>query len=405
VVKRLVPLAVLAALLVAAPAAQDRGLAVESPAIREVNAAFRAAYNLDYDEAIARARAAVRLDPENPRTHRGLASIIWVSQVFRRGAVTVDYYLGSISTRNLTLPKPDPALAEEFEGALERAIDLAERRLRRNPDDLTALMDVGSGYGVKASYVASVQGNLANAFRYARRAYDAMNTVLERDPARASAGTVVGTYRYLVASQPMFIRWFAYLAGFGGDKEKAIQILEAASHDPLSRVDAKTALVLIYSREGRHSEAMRLAHELSLELPRNRLFVLEEGSAAIRAGRAGEAEAILTRGLAQFEADTRPKVLSEHAIWLYKRGLARLNLNHPDDATVDLRQALSVGPAPWVEGRIHVALGKIADLAGRRPDAVAAYTRARLLCADSSDQLCEDDARRYLKSPFKFEGK
>ena len=61
--------------------------------------------------------------------------------------------------------------------------------------------------------------------------------------------------------------------------------------------------------------------------------MLEEGAAAIRAGHADEADAALTRGLAAFEEDTRPKIPGEHALWLYKRGLARLNLNHPADAS------------------------------------------------------------------------
>jgi tetratricopeptide (TPR) repeat protein len=295
-------------------------------------------------------------------------------------------------------------MAAEFKGALSRAIELAERRLKDNPNDLDAMYDAGAAYGIEATYTASVEGSITSAFRYARRAFDTQKEVLERDPSRASAGLIVGTYRYIVATQPLLVRFFAYLAGFAGDKERALALLEAASHDPMSRVDAKTALVLIYSREGRHSEAMRLAGELAAELPRNRLFVLEEGAAAIRAGKASEAEAVLTRGLEMFDKDPRKKLVGERALWLYKRGLARLNLNHPADATADLRQALGAGPVTWVEGRARVALGQIADLAGRRADAVAEYTRAKSLCA-SADSWCEDQAKEFLKQPFSFKSR
>jgi tetratricopeptide (TPR) repeat protein len=170
----------------------------------------------------------------------------------------------------------------------------------------------------------------------------------------------------------------------------------------MSRVDAKTALVLIYSREGRHTEAMRLAGELAAELPRNRLFVLEQGSAAIRAGLSKDADAVLTRGLAAFDKDPRKKLPGEHALWLYKRGLARLNLNRLADASADLRQALAASPVAWVEGRIRVALGQVADLAGQRANAVAEYTRARTLCA-TVDSVCADEAKHYLKQAFSFE--
>ena len=39
-------------------------------------------------------------------------------------------------------------------------------------------------------------------------------------PQRVDAGLIVGTYRYLVASLVLPARWLAYMAGFGGDKEK-----------------------------------------------------------------------------------------------------------------------------------------------------------------------------------------
>jgi tetratricopeptide (TPR) repeat protein len=395
---------VVALVLIAGPAGV-RGRAQDAPkadALREINAAFAASYNLDHDQALGHARQAVRLDPNSPRTHRGLASIIWLNLLYARGGMTVDTYLGSLQSNQLTLPKPDPQLADEFKGAIGKSIELAEKRLRQKSSDLDAMYDAGAAYGVQASYLATIEGSISSAFKSARRAFDLQNAVLTRDPSRAPAGLIVGTYRYLIATQPVLVQWFAILAGFAGDKNKAIALLEAASHDPMSRVDGKTALVLIYSREGRHNEAMRLAGELAAELPRNRIFVLEQGAAAIRAGRAGDADVILTRGLAQFEKDTRPKLPGERALWFYKRGLSRLNQNHPADALADLRQALASAPAGWVEGRTHVALGQLADLAGKRSDALAEYTKARSLCGNL-DQMCSEESRKYLKQPFSFE--
>lgn len=397
---RLVAMVAVLALMI--PAVEGRQATEDTPAIRELIAAFSASYNLDHEQAMARARQAVRLDPNSSRVQRGLASIIWLNILFWRGAMTVDNYLGTLETKDISLPKPEPGLAAEFKGSLARAIELAERRLKRNPRDVGALFDAGAAYGLEASYMASVEGSIPSALRYARRAYDTQSEVLARDPSRVSAGLIAGTYRYIVSTQPIVVRFFAYLAGFSGDKDKALALLEAASHDPLSRVDTKTALILIYTREGRHSEAMRLAGELAAELPRNRLFVLEEGAAAIRAGRPAEADAVLTRGLAQFEKDTRPKIPGERALWLYKRGLARLNLNHPADAASDLRQALAADPVGWVEGRTRVALGQIADLAGRRADAVTEYTKARSIC-DNADSACAGEARQFLKQPFRFD--
>ncbi len=375
----------------------------ENPAVlAELRDAFAAAYNLDHAEALHHARRAVALDPQSSRAHRGLASILWLKMLFDRGAVSVDHYMGSISKSQANLPKPDPVTAEEFKRLVARAIDLANARLKANPRDLDAKFDAGAAYGVQASYVAAVEGSVMSAFGIARKAFDAQEEVLERNPARVGAGLIVGTYRYLVSTFNFATRIVAWMAGFAGGKERGIALLEAATKDPESRVDAQAALMLIYSREGRHREVVRITRQLSAEYPRNRLFVLEEGAASIRAGMGVEADAALTRGLAMLANDPRPRVPGEEALWLYKRGLARLNLNRPGPASDDLSRALAMNPTTWVRGRIHVEMGKLADLAGRRPDAVTAYRTAKSLCESVADAICAGEAGRLLKRPFTF---
>jgi len=374
----------------------------DSASALAIHSAFQAAYSLDYDEALADARRAVALDPDSSAAHRGLAAIVWLNILFQRGAASVDYYMGSVSRSQLKLPKPPAALDAEFRQSIARAIALAEAGLEKAPRDVDAQFDAGAAYGVQASYVASVDGSIGAAFRQAKRAFDAQERVLELAPQRVAAGLVVGTYRYIVASQALPTRLLAYIVGFGGGKERGIRMIEAATSDPATYVDAQTALMLIYSREGRHGEVVQIARALGERYPRNRLFVLEEGAAAIRAGRAEEAVAALTRGLEQYSRDTRPKLPGERAVWLYKLGLARVNLNQSAAALVDLTEALSSQPQHWTRGRIQVELGKIADLKGARADALASYRSARTTCEAANDKACLDEANRWLRRPFTF---
>ena len=131
--------------------------------------------------------------------------------------------------------------------------------------------------------------------------------------------------------------------------------------------------------------------------------MLEEGAAAIRAGQAGEADAVLTRGLEALKRDTRPKFPSEEAIWHYKRGLARLNLNQQPAAAADLQYALGAGPSEWIRGKIQLEMGKLADLAGRRTDAVNAYRTAARLCGASADPMCEKEANRLPEKSLQLQ--
>jgi hypothetical protein len=365
-----------------------------------IPAAFQAAYNLDTGAALASMRRIVSAAPDDSRAHRSLAAVLWLEILFRRGAVTVDAYLGGVTHGLLSLPPPPADLDTEFRREIDRAIQLASARLARNGRDVEARYDLGSAYGLQASYLASVNGTTGSALMAARRAFDAQETVLQQAPQLTGAGLVVGTYRYLVASLNLPARMFAYVVGFGGDKALGIKLLQAAAHDPGTHVEAKTALVLIYSREGRHEDAFRLLGELAAEFPRNRLFVLEQGAAAIRARRLTEADTLLTRGLEGLDADTRPKIPGERALWLYKRGQARLAANRRVEAAADLRRALSDQPVEWVRGRITIELGKIADLAGNRTEAVSLYQAARTIAGTIKDPLVQGEAARLIKQPW-----
>jgi tetratricopeptide (TPR) repeat protein len=388
-------------------APQVRAAAAAAPASTRgsIDQAFYLAYSLDYDEARALARTVVAIAPNEPRAHRTLATILWLDTLFLRGAVTVDTFLGGMARAQANQPKPPPELDAEFKKELGLATSLAEARLKANVRDLDARYDAGAAYALQASYSASVEGSVMAAFGSARRAYNDHEEVLGKSPQRADASVVVGTYRYVVSAMSLPTRMFAYLAGFGGGKERGIGMLETASRDQSAHRDADFALLLIYSREGRHADALRLVRQLEVEYPRNRLFVLEEGSTALRAGLPSDADAALTRGMAVFDRDTRPKIPGERALWLYKRGVARLSLNRQADALVDLHSVLEQRPVEWVRGRAHLELGKLADLSPNRADALGEYRQAKAICEGSADAGCAADAARFLKRPFSFGGK
>ena len=363
--------------------------------------AYHAVYSLDELEALAAARRSVALGPEDPATHRTLASILWLAILYHRGAVVSDAYLTGRLKSPSGLPKPPPELDAEFRHEVSAAIDLAEARLRRNPEDVQAHFDAGAGYALEAAYTATIEGRLLGAMREAKRAYDLQEYVLEHAPARTEAGLVVGTYRYLVSTLSLPARWMAYVVGFGGGKERGISLIEEAAEADETHVDATVALLLVYNRERRYGDAVRLARELEREFPKNRLFVLEEGAAATRAGRPTEAEAALSRGLAAYNRDERPKFPGERAVWLYKRAVARLALHRLPEAQADLDTALEERPDDWTRGRIQLELGRLADLEGRRPDALSAYRQAERLCAARNDASCARDAGQLVRQPFK----
>jgi len=378
---------------------------IHTPAQRPTSAELRArasdySYNLDHAQAVDLLRQAVTQYPDDPAAHRALASSLWLEILFRRGAVTVDHYLGSVSRSRVDLPKPPADLDAEFKREIATAISLAQQRVAAAPDDANAHYALGSAFGLDASYMASVEGSLSAGFRAARRSYDEQERVLALDPSRKDAGLVVGTYRYIVSTLSFPMRWMAYVAGFGGGKERGIRMIEdAAAQGGENRTDAQFALVLLYNREKRFDDALRVLDDLHRRYPRNRLVMLEAGATALRGKRAADADRLLTEGLTMFERDNREKIPGESALWHYKRGAARVELGRRDQALADLRQAVVPDAAVWVQGRAHTELARLASRNGDRDGMRLERGRAIELCERARDAVCVEEAKSVREEP------
>ena len=362
-------------------------------------------YEHQHDEAIKLLRQAVALAPEQSATHRSLASALWLKMLFMRGAVTVDHYLGPFNRARVDLTKPPQELVTEFQRSITSALTLAESRVTALPSPRTAKeaaqahYDLGAAAGLNASYIASIEGRLLAGFRAASRAYDEHEKVLDLDPSRKDAGLTVGTYRYIVSTLSAPLRLMAYVAGFGGGKERGIQMLqETAVAGGENRTDAMFALVLVYNRERRYDEALRMLQELRKLHPRNRLVLLESGSTALRAGQPAQAEAVLTEGLGMLAATSGPRIPGEETLWRYKRGAARVALGQGDAARPDLQSATTPDAQTWVRGRARVELARVALQRGDRSGAADEARQAETLCQQGQDPVCLDEAKKLLRT-------
>jgi tetratricopeptide (TPR) repeat protein len=355
-------------------------------------------YNLDHQRALATFREAVAADPQDPAAQRGLAIQLWLNISYRRGNMTVDDYLGGVNRQSAAANPTPPEAASAFNDTLDRALALARTQVEANPRDAEAHYQVGAALGLRASYIATVEGGGGRAFRAAREAYNEHEKVLSLDPRRKDAGLIVGTYRYIVSVLSLPLRWAAYMAGFGGDKARGIRMIEeAAMYGGDNQEDARFALVLVYNREKQYDQAMRQLEQLRAKYPQNRLVWLERGSTSLRAGRPADAERFLSEGLARFADDARPRMFGENALWLYKRGAARAALRRGAEAEQDLRQSVSVEGRKWVHGRAHLELGKLLMQAGNAAAARGEFQTAATLCDADNDRGMADEARRLLK--------
>ena len=390
---------------VASPAAAEQPDGVRSTHAAE-SAALRARglhlkFSLDYDEAREAFREAIAADRDDQAAYRQLAAVNWLNLVFRNGAMMVDDYVGEAKQKVKRAPPPSD-LDAQFHDSIGQALALAEQHLRERPQDPDAHYQVGAALGFLASYTATVEGRVLGGFRAARRAYEEHEQVLELDRRRKDAGLIVGMYRYGVSTLPVHWRLLARLVGFGGGRERGLRMVEeAASYPADARPDALFTLIVMYSREERYDDALRVVGQLQREYPRNRLLWLEAGSTALRAGRAGEARRQLEDGLAKLSHDPRPRAFGEEARWHLYYGAALVTLREIGDARRELRAVLTAEANDWVHGRAHKELGKLADLSGDRSGAVEEYRLAIRLCRADDDTVCSAEAKHLMVTPYR----
>jgi tetratricopeptide (TPR) repeat protein len=361
-------------------------------------------YNLDHDEALATFKAAIAAAPGEPAGYRLAAAGTWIHLLFRQGVITVDDYLGQ-ARASIQRPAPDPVLNAAFYEHIRRAIALSEERLRTRPRDADAHYQVGAAFGFQASYTATIEGRILGSLGPARRAYSEHERVLELDPQRRDAGLVVGMYRYAISELPLPMRLMAKLVGFGSGREQGLRLVEAAASDSSDvQANALFTLILLYNREARYDDAIKVIRRLQERFPRNRLLWLEAAGTELRAGRPAAARAWVEAGMARLARDPRPHATGEDSRWHYTYGTALVALKESDAAERELRAALPGATRDWVRGRVHKELGKLADLAGDRGRAIGEYRQADALCRADKDTACADELKTLIKRGYKGRG-
>jgi tetratricopeptide (TPR) repeat protein len=390
--------AILSVVAVRLSADQPEGSAPSAAALRARG--LQLAFNLDHAEAEKAFNEAIAADPNDPTAHRLAAAIAWIRALYEQGAVTADDYLGRARTTARRQP-PDPELSTIFHEHMVRAMALAEER-RRTADNADAHFQIGAAYGFQASYAATVEGRMFDSFRAARRAYSEHQRVLELDPNRKDAGMIVGTYRYGVSVLPFLSRFVARIVGFGGGRDQGITLVEDAARYPSDvQTNARFTLIVIYNRESRYDDALKVIEQLQQQYPRNRLLWLEAGSTSLRAGRYAQAKKTLEEGLAKLAGDTRPRAFGELARWRYVHGATLLALRETDAAARELNAALQDPARESIQGRVHIELGKLADLAANRERATGEYRQAIRLCTGDEDETCVKDAKAFIKTGYR----
>jgi tetratricopeptide (TPR) repeat protein len=374
---------------------------------------LEALYNLDYEKARRDFSEFAKLDPTNPAGPQLLAARVWIKTLYESRRLQSSLY-SSESFYTKGDDKVDPKIVAEFRSLTREAKRLADARVKANPRDIGAIDSLAAVAGLKASFEEAVERRHFAALRDGSEAVDRHREVLKLDPTYIDAQLTIGLYDYVVGSLPLPAKLLAGLTGARGSKRRGLAALERVTREGRwSRDDAKSLLILLYTREKRFAEVLTLARELSAKYPRNYLFRLEAADALVaqaaqerKKNNVAGAIKAEQEAFASFDDLLRDRSVREtvsHALDLvhFKYGEVLLTAGQGERAAREFLAATRVEHAePALVTMAHLYAGRAFDLLGKRDDALAHYKQV-LSRPDIYD--AHDGAKKGIRQAFKSE--
>jgi tetratricopeptide (TPR) repeat protein len=371
-----------------------------------------ALFNLDYETARKSFKEMALAFPNYPGGPQFLADSLWIETLYKTRRLQSSLYGGDDTFYSTSDDKADPQVVDQFRTLTRQARLLAEARLKQSPRDPEALYFLGAIEGLKASFEEAVERRHFAALKDGSDAVDRHREVIKLDPSYHDAEITIGLYDFTVGSLPLPVKLVAGVVGFRGSKKRGLATLERVTKEGnWVRDEARTLLIVLYTREKRFAEAAAIARDLAAKYPPNYLYRLEAADALVLQA-AQEREASHTtattttenEALATFDSLLKDKAVRNTAarafdLIHFKYGEALMTAGQYDRAAKEFLAAADVaGAQQGLATMAHLYAARALDLAGKRSDAVTQY---RAVLARPNVYDAHDQAQSGLKEAFK----
>jgi tetratricopeptide (TPR) repeat protein len=364
----------------------------------EVQDAFRQFYNMDYDRALPRFEKIQKDHPGNPMATAYLLDAVMFRELNRLDLLDTTFYANDGFLTGKHTVVEDPKVRDRVRSLADRAIDEANAQLKTNPDDVNALFARGWVRSLQATYSAIVERAFAGGLRQALAARGDCDRVLQLDPSYVDAELVTGVYQYVVGSLNVAFKVLIGIVGIHGSKGAGLALLrDDSERGVVTRVEARTAMMLFLRREARYQAAVEIAKSMAADYPHDYLFRLEEANLEKDAGDGMVAATTYERLIAMAK---QPGYFPNAHLELAYFGLGDTlrGQNKYDDAVEAYHEgAFQPTTSDELKRRCLLEAGKTYDLMRQHDKAVQQY---QAVLNAGSDTAQGDQARRYLKSAY-----
>jgi tetratricopeptide (TPR) repeat protein len=368
--------------------------------IQEGNEAF---YNLDYDQSIAAYEKALADSPDDPVLHNHVAHALLYREMFRDGALESELVSGNNSFLRRPKLEPPADVEKRFFAEIDRAMQLSQARIAKNPRDAAALHALSVSFALRANYGFLVRKSWKTSLSDSSQAHKYDNQVTALEPDNYDAKLLQGGYDYIVGQLTWTLRALGFIAGFHGDKQRGLHTIEeVAVKGKENRVDAQIVLCALYRREGQATRAIPLVSQLIQRYPRNYLLRFELAQMYGSQGNRQNALNTLSE-IARMKQENAPGY--ERVPWEkinYETGNLEFWFNDLDRALDHLKKVTET-PEQLKELDLNTGVlalmrqGQIYDLQNHHNLAVRAYQQAVKFAPEAE---AARESQHYINSPY-----
>ncbi|MGB2868206.1 MAG: hypothetical protein WBD36_07135 [Bacteroidota bacterium] len=342
-------------------------------------------YNLEFENADKEFTEVVKLRPDHPVGYFFQAMIQW-------WRILSNY--------------DDESQDDKFYGMLDVVIDMSEKRLDANPNDVTALFFKGGAVGFRGRLRAN-RGKWVGAANDGLVALPLVRKAYELDPKNFDVLLGIGIYNYYADVVPDNYPIVKPLMIFfpGGDRKKGMEQLVLASQNAkYAKVEASYFLMQNYFQyEKDYLKALEIARKLNAKYPRNPLFHRYFGRCLVSVGYLTEANEVFVEVEKRFREKQTGYDSYDGRESYYYLGKYEFISGRFENALKylflcdEMSRKLDKDGASGFMSLANLMIGMMYDAQNKRDLALVQYNK---VLAMKEYENSRRDARNYIKSPY-----
>ncbi len=242
----------------------------------EVYSAWLQMYDLKFDEAHRQLARWQEAHPDDSLGPASDAAAYLFSELTRLGSLESALFVDDNRFKNRKVLNPDPQIKASFNDRLDQADHLADSELQKSNTDARALFVKTLTHGLRADYVALIDGHGVKALSYTKAARIYAERLLAADSQAFDAYLGPGVENYLLSLKPIALRVLLRLTGSQVDRQAGLEKLQkTAAQGYYLEPFAKLLLAVAALRDGHPEKAREILAELHRRFPDNELYTLE----------------------------------------------------------------------------------------------------------------------------------